>query len=94
MMFTTSKQWVLIGLTSYGDGCARANAMGVYTRVAAYQDWIRQTTGSAITTPSASDSARINPFTASNDTTVTDTGVAMSSLPLLVCLLLFIAFCL
>ena len=40
MMFTPNKQWVLVGLTSYGHGCARKGYAGVYTRVAAFEDWI------------------------------------------------------
>ena len=62
MMFTTSNQWVLIGLTSYGIGCARAAYAGVYTRVAYYQDWIRTTTSGAYTNATSSVSANINPF--------------------------------
>ncbi len=41
MMFTSSNQWVLVGLTSFGDGCARPAYSGVYTRVAAYENWIK-----------------------------------------------------
>ncbi len=41
MMFTSSSnQWVLVGLTSYGHGCAEAAYSGVYTRVAVYESWI------------------------------------------------------
>jgi len=47
MMFTSSRQWVLVGLTSYGDGCARPQYSGVYTRVAAYESWIRSNTNGA-----------------------------------------------
>ncbi|CAF4505772.1 unnamed protein product, partial [Rotaria sp. Silwood2] len=61
MMFTTSNQWVLVGVTSYGIGCARAAYAGVYTRVAYYQDWIRITTGGAYTNATSSTSAGINP---------------------------------
>ena len=32
---------VLVGITSYGKGCARPGYFGVYTRVSAYTDWIR-----------------------------------------------------
>jgi len=38
-----SEQWVLIGITSYGNGCARVNYPGVYTKVSSYLDWIKQT---------------------------------------------------
>jgi len=43
MLFNSSNQWILIGLTSNGIGCAEANYSGVYTRVAAFQDWIATT---------------------------------------------------
>jgi secreted trypsin-like serine protease len=45
MMFTPSNQWVLVGLTSNGIGCARPQYSGIYTRVAVYQDWINSNTG-------------------------------------------------
>lgn len=44
MMFTQKNQWVLVGLVSFGDGCARQNNSGVYTRVAVYKDWIQSYT--------------------------------------------------
>ena len=31
---------VLVGLVSFGDGCARKLKYGIYTRVSAYRDWI------------------------------------------------------
>ncbi|CAF3421992.1 unnamed protein product [Rotaria socialis] len=40
MMFTSSKQWVIAGVTSFGYGCAHPGYSGVYTRIAAYLDWI------------------------------------------------------
>ncbi|UJR16200.1 hypothetical protein I4U23_003110 [Adineta vaga] len=49
MMFNSNNQWVLVGLTSYGDGCAEAGKSGVYTRVAAYQTWLNETMNSANT---------------------------------------------
>ena len=47
MMFTSSGQWVLVGITSYGIGCARPTSAGIYTRVAVYENWIRSVTGGA-----------------------------------------------
>ena len=43
MIFTTSNQWVIVGVTSYGIGCAGASYAGVYTRIAYYQNWISST---------------------------------------------------
>ena len=68
MMFTTSNQWVLIGLTSYGIGCASARTAGVYTRVAYYQSWISTNTGNSYTLATSSNSANINPSSTSTTT--------------------------
>ncbi|CAF0944902.1 unnamed protein product [Didymodactylos carnosus] len=40
MMFTRN-QWEQIGIVSYGVGCALPQYAGVYTRVSAYQQWIK-----------------------------------------------------
>lgn len=40
LMFFSNSQWTIIGITSYGAGCALADYPGVYTRVSFYEDWI------------------------------------------------------
>ena len=66
MMFTDSNQWLLVGLPSYAAGCARPNFPGVYTRVTAYQEWIRTKTSGMLTNPDSS-----TPFVATNTLTTT-----------------------
>lgn len=39
-MLTYNQTWQIVGITSYGEGCARARKPGVYTRVSVYTDWI------------------------------------------------------
>jgi hypothetical protein len=51
MMFRPdTKVWELVGITSFGQGCAQASYSGVYTRVAAYLNWIKQNTPELSTT--------------------------------------------
>ena len=35
-----SENFYLAGIISHGEGCARSDSPGVYTRVSAYKDWI------------------------------------------------------
>ncbi len=44
LMLKSQGQDTLVGIVSFGDGCAQENSPGVYTSVAAYRDWIAQTT--------------------------------------------------
>jgi secreted trypsin-like serine protease len=72
MMFNSSSQWVLVGITSYGQGCAEPNYAGVYTRVAAFTSWINSyTSGSAAisTTIQASGSDAISTTMQTTDST-------------------------
>ena len=73
MMYTSSQQWVLVGITSYGRGCARADYAGVYTRVAAYQSWIATTTNQDYTNPTSSTSSSVNIISSMETSTTTTT---------------------
>jgi trypsin len=43
LVFERDGKLVLAGVVSWGEGCARARKFGVYGKVSAIQDWIRQT---------------------------------------------------
>ena len=79
MMYTASQQWVLVGVTSYGAGCARASSAGVYTRVAAYQSWIATTTNNAYTNPTSSESVNSNQLIVTTSTTTTKESTISST---------------
>lgn len=41
LMFFVDQHWQIVGLVSYGTGCAQERLPGIYTRVSNYVEWIK-----------------------------------------------------
>lgn len=51
MLRAASGGWVQAGIVSWGEGCGRRERFGVYTRVAAFEPWLRLVTGGQMAPP-------------------------------------------
>jgi secreted trypsin-like serine protease len=49
-----NNRWILAGVTSYGEGCARAGYPGLYTRISAFKSYIQSIVGNAGQTKTSS----------------------------------------
>jgi secreted trypsin-like serine protease len=43
LMYEVNGQWMISGVVSYGDECAKEGSPGVYARVSYYLPWIQNT---------------------------------------------------
>ncbi|CAF1570029.1 unnamed protein product, partial [Adineta steineri] len=74
MMFTSTQQWIVVGITSYGHGCAVAPYASVYTRLTSYSDWMNSvnvTDSVTIVTPTTPSTTTTSTTTTPSTTTST-----------------------
>lgn len=60
MMFSLTRQWTIVGIYSYRQGCENTNHTPVFTRMVPYLNWVRtMNISDAITVQNYTGSAQI-----------------------------------
>ena len=100
MMFNSDDRWELVGVVSYGRGCARPGYPGVYTRFTSYLGWISSiipsdpsTSTTTTTTATTTSSSEIHSSSMERQTTTVGASSRAASIEnTLYCVLLIAAF--